>query len=196
MAPFIYTICSKRVSHEAITMSETNSVEDRAAAIRLLVLDVDGVLSNGLLYYGNSEEETKSFHIADGLGIKMLMSSGVDVGIITGRSSSIVERRAAELGIQHLVQGREDKLTALLSLADELQVDLQNIAYMGDDLPDLGAIQKAGLGLTVANGDSYVRQHADWQSSRDGGQGAVREACEFILHCRGDLDTVRETFLA
>lgn len=105
------------------------NLEYLAAEVRLLVLDVDGVLSNGLLLYGNHGEELKSFHIADGLGIKLLMNNGVEVAIITGRKSQIVERRAAELGIQHLVQGREDKLAALTSLAQELDMPLQEIAY-------------------------------------------------------------------
>jgi 3-deoxy-D-manno-octulosonate 8-phosphate phosphatase (KDO 8-P phosphatase) len=171
-------------------------LEELAAGARLLVLDVDGVLSNGLLLYGNNGEELKSFHIADGLGIKLLMNDGVAVAIITGRKSKIVERRAAELGIQHLVQGREDKLIALTSLAQELDIPLQKIAYMGDDLPDLGAIEAVGLGMTVANADSFVRQHADWQSEADGGAGAVREACEFILQCRGNLTQIRESYRA
>ncbi len=172
------------------------SLKELAAGVRLLALDVDGVLSNGLLLYGNDGEELKSFHIADGLGIKLLMNDGVEVAIITGRKSQIVERRAAELGIQHLVQGREDKLVALTSLSEALDIPLREIAYMGDDLPDLGAIQGAGVGMTVANADSFVRQHADWQSRAHGGAGAVREACEFILECRGTLAQVRESYLA
>ncbi len=172
------------------------SLESIAAAVRMLVLDVDGVLSNGLLYYGNSGEEIKTFNIADGLGIKLLQSAGVEVAIITGRSSRIVERRAAELGIEELVQGREDKLVALRALADDKSVSLAEIAYMGDDLPDLGAIQAVGLGMTVADGDSYVREHADWVSQAGGGQGAVREACEYILQARGELNSLREAYHA
>lgn len=172
------------------------NLQELAAGVRLLALDVDGVLTNGLLLYGNDGEELKNFHSADGLGIKLLMNDGVEVAIITGRKSKIVERRAAELGIQHLVQGREDKLVALTSLAQELDIPLREIAYMGDDLPDLSAIVAAGVGMTVANADSFVRQHADWQSHANGGLGAVREACEFILECRGTLAQVRESYLA
>ncbi len=172
------------------------SPEQRAAEVRLLVLDVDGVLSDGSLHYGGGGEESKRFHIADGLGIKLLQGAGVDVAIITGRRSGGVERRARELGIRHLIQGREDKLTALRGLAGELGMALEHIAYMGDDLPDLGAMRRVGLGMTVADGDGFVRQHAHWVASLGGGRGAVREACEFILACQGSLRQAREAFLA
>ena len=172
------------------------SAEHLAEAIRLLVLDVDGVLSNGLLFYGQSGEELKTFHIADGLGIKLLMKHGIDVAIITGRKSDMVEQRARELGISHLVQGREDKLEALNCLAEDLAIPLSEIAYMGDDLPDLGAIEQVGLGMAPANASPYVAGHADWRSQANGGMGAVREACEFILRCQGKLDVIRESYRA
>ena len=153
---------------------------EKARRVRLLVLDVDGVLSDGSLYYGNQEEELKSFYTPDGLGIKLLQGSGIPVAIITGRRSEIVTRRAAELGIEHLVQGRDDKLAALQELLPQLGVSIEEIAYMGDDLPDLAAIQACGLGMTVSGGDEFVAAHADWRSQLPGGRGAVREACEFI----------------
>ncbi len=172
------------------------SPQERAKKIRLLVLDVDGVLSNGHLLYGTRGEELKTFHIADGLGIKMLQGQGVDVAIITGRKSTIVQRRADELGIKHLVQGREDKLIALTALIEQLGVDIHEVAYMGDDLPDLSAIQTAGLGISVANGDSFVIRHADWCSKKNGGMGAVREAAEFILASQDKLAAARAVFMA
>ena len=164
-------------------MSETS----RAASIRLLALDVDGVLTDGRIYYGNQGEELKAFNIKDGLGIKLLQDAGVKVAIITGRQSEIVARRARELGIEDVVQGREDKLTALRELCERQGLALEACAYMGDDLPDLGAINACGLGLTVADAARAVATAADWQSRLGGGAGAVREACEFILDARGAL---------
>lgn len=160
--------------------------EQRAARVRLLALDVDGVLTDGRIYYGNSGEELKAFDIKDGLGIKLLQNAGVKVAIITGRNSDIVARRAKELGIEDVIQGREDKRVALHELSERSGIALEDCAYMGDDLPDLGAIKAAGLGMTVADAGAEVSAAADWCSSRDGGHGAVREACAFILAARGD----------
>jgi len=152
----------------------------------MLVLDVDGVLTDGRLYYGDNGEEFKAFNIRDGLGIKLLQQAGVQVAIITGRVSDIVSRRARELGIEEIIQGREDKREALLELCRRHSLTLQDCAYMGDDLPDLGAIVAAGLGMSVADACAAVCEAADWRSSLAGGCGAVREACEFILDARGD----------
>ena len=170
------------------------SIENRAAMVRLLALDVDGVLTDGLLYYGNSGEELKTFNIKDGLGIKLLQQAGVKVAIITGRQSEIVARRARELGIEDVVQGREDKRRALLELCQHHGLAITACAYMGDDLPDLGAIVAAGLGMTVADACSEVRAAADWRSVRNGGCGAVREACEFILSARGSWSALVADF--
>ena len=170
------------------------TTENRAARIRLLALDVDGVLTNGLIYYGNSGEELKSFNIKDGLGIKLLQDAGVRVAIITGRQSEIVARRARELGIAEVVQGREDKRQALLELCQRNDLDIEQCAYMGDDLPDLGAIVSAGLGMTVADACTAVRGAADWLSHYNGGCGAVREACEFILSARGEWSALESSF--
>lgn len=166
-----------------------------AANIRLLVLDVDGVLTDGRLYFGPEGEALKTFDIRDGLGIKLLREAGVDTAIITGRRSPMVARRAADLGIARVIQGREDKLVALDELRAELGVDYPEIAYIGDDLPDLAAIRKVGLGITVANGDPYVAQHTAWQTQRRGGEGAVREAAEMILRARGALDALQARYL-
>lgn len=171
------------------------AIIDRARRIRLLVLDVDGVLTNGQLYYGNSGEELKGFSILDGLGIKLLRNAGVDTAIITGRRSALVARRAAELGIDTVVQGREDKRSALEELCRDRRLDLAEVAYMGDDLPDLAAIRVAGLGLTVANAHPFVIRHADWCSARRGGDGAVREACELILAAQDQLRQSWEHYL-
>lgn len=167
----------------------------RARAVRLLVLDVDGVLSDGQLYFSNSGDELKTFSTLDGLGIKLLQQSGVAVAIITGRQSELLARRAANLGITHLAQGREDKLTALDELRERLQLDYADIAYLGDDLPDLAAIRRVGLGMTVASGHHFVKAHAHWQTSASGGHGAVREACELIMAAQGNLEAALQQFL-
>lgn len=168
---------------------------EKAKAIQLLVLDVDGVLSDGKLYFSNTGDEIKAFSTLDGQGIKMLQASGVEVAIITGRNSELVQRRADNLGIQHLVQGREDKLTALDELIARVGVEYSQIAFLGDDLPDLAAIRKVKLGMTVANGHHFVVEHADWQTSARGGEGAVREACELIMRAQGNLRTALEAYL-
>lgn len=172
-------------------MAEPTAV---AATLRLLALDVDGVLTDGRIYYGNNSEELKAFNIKDGLGIKLLQDCGVRVAIITGRQSEIVARRARELGITDIIQGREDKLVALNELCQLHDLTPGDCAYMGDDLPDLGAIAAAGLGMTVADGSATVRAAADWCSSLAGGGGAVREACEFIIRARGQWEQVEQAF--
>lgn len=169
---------------------------DRARRLRMLALDVDGVLTDGRIYYGNDGDEFKAFNIKDGVGIKALQRSGIRVALITGRSSAIVERRARELGIEAVLQGREDKLVALRELCASLDLDLADCAYMGDDLPDLAAIEAAGLGLTVADGCDAVRRAADWCTSRAGGAGAVREACDALLDARGELASMEAGYRA
>ncbi|AKH68863.1 3-deoxy-D-manno-octulosonate 8-phosphate phosphatase, YrbI family [Spongiibacter sp. IMCC21906] len=171
------------------------SIIEKARQIKLLAMDVDGVLTNGSLYFGNSGEEMKAFSILDGLGIKLLRDAGIRPAIITGRSSTLLERRAAELKIDLIYQGREDKLVALEELRADLGLEMAEIAYVGDDLPDLSAIIKAGLGITVANGHSFVARHADWQTDAAGGSGAVREICELILKAQGKLNQAWEQFL-
>ncbi|WP_439101866.1 KdsC family phosphatase [Congregibacter sp.] len=165
-----------------------------ARNIKLLALDVDGVLTDGRITYGNDGEEFKSFNIKDGLGIKLLQGAGVEVAIITGRQSNIVDRRAGELGIGTIIQGREDKLIALQELCNIRGFELRECAYMGDDLPDLGAVRAAGLGLTVADASSALLSAADWHSKQPGGHGAVREACETLLSARGQLDAAVAAF--
>jgi 3-deoxy-D-manno-octulosonate 8-phosphate phosphatase (KDO 8-P phosphatase) len=162
----------------------------RAAALKLLALDVDGVLSDGRITYGSDGLELKAFNIKDGLGIKLLQRAGVEVAIITGRRSDMVTRRARELGIELVIEGREDKLTALREICSLRGIAVADCAYMGDDLPDLAAVKAAGIGLTVADGAGELRAAADWCSERPGGAGAVREAAEALLRARGDWDRV------
>ncbi len=167
----------------------------RARGVRLLVLDVDGVLTDGKLYFLADGSEAKAFSTLDGQGIKMLMHSGIQVAIITGRTSTIVERRAANLGIKHVVQGREDKRVALDELLSTLQLSYQQVAYLGDDLPDLAPIRCVALGVAVANANSFVRQHAQAVTSLRGGEGAAREFCEFIMAAQGSLSAAQNAYL-
>ncbi len=163
---------------------EQKEVEAAAGKVTLLLLDVDGVLTDGRLYFSNSGEEMKAFSTLDGHGIKMLIKSGIEVGIITGRNSAIVSRRAADLGIDLLYQGREDKRAVVQEIVSERQLDLEQLAYAGDDIPDLGAIQTVGLGFSVPGAHSDVRAAAHAITSSLAGQGAVREICDFILKCQ------------
>ena len=172
----------------------TTEAQQRAQAIRLLLLDVDGVLSDGGIVYDSDGRESKRFHIHDGLGIKLLQQYNIQVGIITGRVSPMVERRARELGIELLIQGREDKAAAMHEAIQQLSVTPDAVAYMGDDLPDLAAILQAGLGIAPANAVSIVRQHANLVTAATGGHGAVREAAEFILAAQGQLDAIHARY--
>jgi 3-deoxy-D-manno-octulosonate 8-phosphate phosphatase (KDO 8-P phosphatase) len=171
------------------------SVIESAKKIKLLLLDVDGVLTDGRLYYGNSGEEMKAFNIQDGLGIKLLQKGGVQVGIITGRVSQLLQRRADELGIDPVIQGREDKLTALNELLQNHAIQMDEIAFVGDDLPDLAVIRRVGLGITPANGSASNVSAAHWQTGKRGGDGAVREVAEMILQAQGKLESLVAEFL-
>ncbi len=159
-------------------------VKEKAARIRLLALDVDGVLTDGRLYFAEDGQELKTFDTQDGHGIKMLQHAGIEVAIITGRTTQLVQRRAGNLGIRHLLQGREDKLVALRELIAELGVALDEVAYVGDDWPDLPAILAAGFGVAVANAHSELRARADHVTTLAGGRGAVREVCDLLLNAQ------------
>lgn len=178
----------------AKTISDQKLIS-RAKAIRLLLLDVDGVLTDGRLYYGNNGEELKAFNIQDGLGIKLLQRNGVKVGIITGRSSELLARRANELGIDLVVQGREDKLVALQEVLKTHDYRMEEIAFLGDDLPDVAVIRQVGLGVAVANARLFVVENAVWQTKANGGHGAVRELVEMILQAQDKLNSTQADYL-
>jgi 3-deoxy-D-manno-octulosonate 8-phosphate phosphatase (KDO 8-P phosphatase) len=167
----------------------------RGRAIKLAIFDVDGVLTDGRLYFLADGSEFKTFNTLDGQGIKMLIASGVRTAIISGRSTPIVERRAQNLGIQHLYQGREDKLVVLDELLAELGLNYADVAYLGDDLPDLPVIRRAGLGMAVANANELVRQHAHGVTQARGGEGAAREFCELILRAQDNLEAAQAVYL-
>lgn len=158
---------------------------ERARRVRLLVLDVDGVMTDGRLHLTDDGEEHKIFHSRDGHGIKLIQELGVDVAIITGRSSSAVSRRASSLGIQHVVLGASDKGRALEELAQLLAIELDEIAAMGDDILDLPMLNRAGLSATVSDAPMLIRCRVDWISPVPGGRGAVRALIDTLIDARG-----------
>lgn len=173
----------------------SDQLQERLRQIKLLLLDVDGVLTDGHLYFSNQGDEFKAFSTLDGHGIKMLQKSGVRVGIITGRTSNLVAKRAADLGITLLVQGREDKWDALQEIRQDHPFPLEQIAFMGDDWPDLTVMGRVGLALAPANAHFSVAERAHWMSQFVGGKGAVREACDIIMLAQGTFDTVLKPYL-
>jgi len=152
--------------------------------VRLLVLDVDGVLTDGRLYYGARGEALKVFNVKDGHGIKQVAAAGITVAIISGRKSPIVTRRARELGIRHVAQGVTDKLAALQKLVKSQSVALEHCACVGDDTPDAPMLNAAGLAIAVADAHPDARAVADLLTTRAGGQGAVREVCDWLIEAR------------
>lgn len=171
----------------AILASVDDTVIERVRRLRLMAFDVDGVLTDGLLWYGNEGEVAKSFHVHDGHGLRLLKESGLHVVLITGRESGIVARRGAELGMQHVLQGIRDKGQALLKLCHELGIEPGQAGFMGDDLIDLSAMQRAGFAACVPNAPAYVAQAAHWMATRPSGAGAVRQCCDLILAAQGRL---------
>lgn len=168
--------------------TEPSDVLERARAVRLLLLDVDGVLTGGELYLSDSGEEIKAFNTLDGQGIKLLQGKGIAVGILSGRTSKLLSQRAENLGIRILIQGREDKCEALDELCASQGFTPDTIAYVGDDLPDIRVLKHVRLGFAVCNAHGSVKAVAHAQTEIPGGAGAVREICDFILQAQGLYD--------
>ncbi len=175
--------------------SEPTEILQRARDVRLLLLDVDGVLTAGELFLSDSGEEIKAFSTLDGQGIKLLQSAGVQVGILSGRRSALLSRRAENLGISLVIQGREDKHTALLELCSAQGVSAAAIAYVGDDLPDIRVMKAVRLAFAVANAHAAVKQVAHACTSLCGGHGAVREVCDFLLQAQDRYDAALAPYL-
>ncbi|MDX8400747.1 MAG: HAD family hydrolase [Gallionellaceae bacterium] len=167
----------------------------RLQSIRLIALDVDGILTDGGLYLSDSGEEFKRFNSLDGHGLKMLKASGVELAIITGRTSRCVEMRAKNLGISHVYQGVEKKWEAMQDLLSKVGLAPENAAFMGDDVVDLPAMRRVGLAFTVPQAPPAVHEHAHYTTKREGGHGAVREVCELIMSTQGTLKTQLAPFL-
>jgi 3-deoxy-D-manno-octulosonate 8-phosphate phosphatase (KDO 8-P phosphatase) len=166
------------------TLSDPSFPAQRASRIRLLVLDVDGVLTDGRLYYGDDGREMKVFHVRDGYGIKNVMAAGVQVAIISGRQSQALENRLAELKIEHAILGRDDKDTAVRELIEQLGIPAESVACVGDDLPDLKMMREVGLAIAVADAHPDVIAGTHWQTKTPGGRGAVREICDLLIAAR------------
>lgn len=167
----------------------------RAAQIKLVVFDVDGVLTDGRLYLNDAGEETKAFSSLDGHGLKMLRKSGVELAIITGRTSRLMEIRARNLGIAHLVQGAEDKLEAYEQLLPTLGFAPEQVATMGDDVVDLPMMRRSQLAITVPSALDIMKQYAHYTTQRQAGCGAAREVCELIMRAQGTLDAQLAPYL-
>lgn len=157
----------------------------RFASVKLLICDIDGVFSDGRIYMGNNGEELKTFHTRDGFGVKALRSAGIEVAVITGRNSRIVENRFRALGVPHIYQGQEDKRIAFNELLQQLALSPAEVAYIGDDIPDLALIEACGLGVAVADAHPLVAEAANYVTRIKGGEGAVRELCDLLLQSQG-----------
>lgn len=174
---------------DADTVNPPPDIRRRAAGIRLAAFDVDGTLTDGHLWYTDTGQELKAFHAHDGHGCKRLLQHGVEVALITARTSDAVSRRAAELGIHHVYQGESDKRQCLERLQQELSIAPEQTIFTGDDLADLPAMQASGLAVAVANAHPQVVPHVHWQTHHAGGNGAAREVCDLILAARAASGT-------
>lgn len=163
------------------------SLLDKAKQIKLFICDIDGVFSDGRIYLGNNGEELKAFHTKDGYGIKALGASGVDVAVITGRQSNIVQTRMTALNVKYIVQGEENKLPALKEILAKLNLKSEQVAYIGDDMPDYECMDYVGLSIAVSDSHPTILKLADYTTFTRGGFGAVREVCDLIMQTQNTL---------
>jgi 3-deoxy-D-manno-octulosonate 8-phosphate phosphatase (KDO 8-P phosphatase) len=170
-------------------------LQRKAAAIKLVVFDVDGVLTDGGLFIGDDGQEYKQFHSKDGHGMVMLQTSGVQIAIITGRTSEVVKIRMASLGVEHVYQGKREKLPAFEDLRRHTGLDPSEIAYVGDDVVDLPVMTRVGLAIAVQDAHYLTKQHAHWVTPSAGGRGAAREVCELIMDAQGTLEAALQHYL-
>jgi len=168
----------------------------RAKRVRLMLFDVDGVLTDGKLWYGPEGEALKAFHSLDGHGIRLLMQTGTLVALLSGRKSSAVTRRASELGVMHVLQGVEDKRAAFEALSAELRIQIDETGFMGDDDIDLPVLRRCGFACAPAEAPERVRTSAHYVTKAPAGGGAAREACEFVLRAQGRLEAALSRYLA
>ena len=174
----------------------TPGLLERARAVRLLVLDVDGVMTDGSLWFGPEGEQVKRFDVRDGQGIRLLIEAGIQVAIVSGRSAAAVERRAESLGITRVVQGAGDKLAVCRELAAAAGLGLDGLGAVGDDLPDLPVLRRVAFAATVPAAPELLRRHAHYVTAAPGGGGAVRELAELLLTAQGRLEAALGRFLA
>ena len=169
-------------------------VRERAARIKLLVLDVDGVLTDGGLVWHANGQESKVFHVHDGHGIRLLQRAGIEVALLTGRRSQVVDDRARDLGIKLAVQGSRNKLADYEEILQLRELDDQSVAYVGDDLVDVPVFRRVGLAVTVADGTCHIRPYCHASTLSKGGRGAVREICEFLLQVQGKWQEITAVY--
>ena len=175
-------------------MQDTKLIE-RIKAIRCLICDVDGVLTNGVLYMDTDGKETKAFHVHDGVGLKLLMCAGIQVSIITTTRNQIIDDRMAQLGVKHFFKGQVNKQSAYDTLKTNLNLPDSAFAYIGDDLPDLPIMKQVGFSVAVADAVDAVKKATSWQTQKPGGHGAVRELCDLILDARNAQDSALDQYL-
>lgn len=168
----------------------SKAILESAKKIKLMIFDVDGVMTDGGLMIGDDGQEYKTFHSQDGLGMKLLKQSGVQMAIITGRTSNVVTKRAASIGIEHFYQGVDDKLEAFNDLIAKLGITAAEAGFMGDDIIDVPPMLRSGLAITVPAAPDTVKARAHYTTTKHGGKGAVREACELIMQAQGTLEAM------
>ena len=166
-----------------------------AKHIKLVIFDVDGVLTDGGLFFGDDGQEYKAFYSRDGLGMKLLQRSGVEIGVITARNSEVVVHRMKNLDIKHVYQGRLDKIAAYDEMISKLNIAPEHTAYVGDDVVDLPVMKRVGLAIAVQDAHPFVKKHAHWVTPHEGGKGAARDACELIMEAQGTLEAQLQSFL-
>lgn len=171
-------------------------IQNKASQVKLVIFDVDGVLTDGSLFLGDDGQEYKAFHSKDGHGMVMLQQSGIMIGIITGRTSEVVRKRMESLGIKHVFQGQKDKLPAYQQLKQELGLADEEIAYVGDDVVDLPVMTKVGLSIAVQDAHNTTKEHAHWITPSAGGRGAAREVCEMLMQAQDKLQPALEHYLS
>ncbi|EDY87625.1 3-Deoxy-D-manno-octulosonate 8-phosphate (KDO 8-P) phosphatase [gamma proteobacterium HTCC5015] len=176
-------------------MTRKTTASERASLIRCAIFDVDGVLTDGTFLIGDDGQQYKAFYTKDGQGLRMLQDAGVTVGIITGRTSKVVEHRMRELGVEHVYQGQRDKVAAYETILKDLDLAAEQVAYVGDDVIDLPVMRRVGLSIAVRDAEPLVKEHAHWITPRQGGRGAVRDACELMLRAQGRLDEALKKYL-
>ncbi len=170
-------------------------IRERAARIKLLILDVDGVLTDGGLIWHADSQESKVFHVHDGHGIRLVQRGGIEVALLTGRTSHVVSSRAKDLGIQLVFQGSRNKLTDYEAMLRQRQLDDRDVAYVGDDLVDLPVFRRVGLAVAVADAEPYIHAHCHLTTERGGGKGAVRELCDYLLQVQDKWEEVTARYL-
>ena len=168
---------------------------EKAKKLKLLILDVDGVLTDGRLFFDDKGKEYKCFHARDGHGIKLLRETGVEVAVISGRKSNSVARRMKSLGVEYVYQGHENKIAAFNEIIQSLSIQPEQAAHVGDDLLDLPIMKRVGLSIAVNDANNPVKEYADWCTKTPGGQGAVREICDFIMQSQGTFGDILKSYM-